>query len=122
MYPNSQQFWGQMIAAAQAGPQPIHHKTLNAENLAEAIRYCLTPQALNAAAQIAQKMRQENGVKGAVRSFRERLPIEALCCDLLPEEPAVWLYTKSKVTLKLSEKAAFALTQNKTIDAKHLTL
>ena len=111
-----------MIAATKAGPLPIHHKSLSAQNLAEAIRYCLTPQALNAAAGISQKMRQENGVKGAVKSFRERLSIEALSCDIIPEEPAVWLYVRSKMTLKLSEKAAFILTEQKRIDAKHLTL
>src|SRR4051812_48917677 len=52
----SQAFWGQMIAAARAGPHPIHHKSLNENNLAEAIQYCLTPEAVHAAAKISQKM------------------------------------------------------------------
>ncbi|PQE14327.1 hypothetical protein CJF30_00006908 [Rutstroemia sp. NJR-2017a BBW] len=117
-----QQFWGQMIAAAHAGPPPIHNKLLNQENLAEAIQYCLTEEALNAAADISRKMHAENGVASAVKSFRQNLPIEAMSCDLIPEEPAVWLYSRSKMTLKLSDKAAVILCERKKIDAKHLKL
>ncbi|KAF3402600.1 Sterol 3-beta-glucosyltransferase UGT80B1 [Talaromyces pinophilus] len=119
-----QAFWGQMIAAARAGPSPIHHKSLNQNNLAEAIRYCLTPEAVNAAAEISRKMKAENGIQAASRSFHCNLPVEALRCDLLPDEPAVWLYAKSKKKkpLKLSDKAAFILTENKKIEAKHFKL
>ncbi|PCG89322.1 UDP-glucuronosyl/UDP-glucosyltransferase [Penicillium occitanis (nom. inval.)] len=119
-----QAFWGQMIAAARAGPSPIHHKSLNENNLAEAIRYCLTPEAVNAAAEISRKMKAENGIQAASRSFHCNLPVEALRCDLLPDEPAVWLYAKSKKKkpLKLSDKAAFILTENKKIEAKHFKL
>ncbi|PQE27773.1 sterol glucosyltransferase protein [Rutstroemia sp. NJR-2017a BVV2] len=117
-----QQFWGQMIAAAHAGPPPIHHKLLNQENLTQAIQYCLTEEALNAAADISRKMRAENGVASAVTSFRQNLPIEAMSCDLIPEEPAVWLYSRSKMNLKLSDKAAVILSEQKKIDAKHLKL
>ncbi|GAM40538.1 hypothetical protein TCE0_039r12963 [Talaromyces pinophilus] len=119
-----QAFWGQMIAAARAGPSPIHHKSLNENNLAEAIRYCLTPEAVNAAAEISRKMKAESGIQAASRSFHCNLPVEALRCDLLPDEPAVWLYAKSKKKkpLKLSDKAAFILTENKKIEAKHFKL
>lgn len=113
-----------MIAAARAGPSPIHHKSLNENNLAEAIRYCLMPETVNAAAEISQKMKAENGVQAALRSFHCNLPVEALRCDLLPDEPAVWLYaqSKKKKPLKLSDKAAFILTEHKKIDAKHIKL
>lgn len=111
-----------MIAAARAGPQPIHHKLLDENNLAEAIRYCLTAEAVNAAAEISQKMRAENGVQTAAQSFHDNLPVDALRCDLLPDEVAVWLYTKSKETFRLSDKAAFILTEHKNIDPKYLKL
>lgn len=113
-----------MIAANQAGPSPIHHKSLNENNLAEAIRYCLTPKAKNAAAAISRKMKAENGVRAASRSFHCNLPVEALRCDLLPDEPAVWLYTKTKKKepLKLSDKAAFILTEKNKIEAQHFKL
>jgi sterol 3beta-glucosyltransferase len=111
-----------MIAAAHAGPPPIHNKLLNQENLAQAIHYCLTEEALDAAADISRKMRAENGVASAVKSFRQNLPIEAMSCDLIPEEPAVWLYSRSKMNLKLSDKAAVILAERKKIDAKHLKL
>lgn len=111
-----------MIAAAQAGPLPIHNKSLNENNLAEAIRYSLTPQALNAAGIISQKMRMETGVKTAANSFYANLPVGAMMCDCLSEEPAVWVYVKSKKNIKLSDKAAYILTEHKKIDAKHLHL
>ena len=113
-----------MIAAARAGPYPIHHRSLNKSNLAEAIQYCLTPEAVNAAAEISRKMKAENGVRAAAHSFHSNLPVGALRCDLLPDEPAVWLYakSKSKKPLKLSDKAAFILAEHKKIDPKHFKL
>ncbi|KAH7369987.1 glycosyltransferase family 1 protein [Rhexocercosporidium sp. MPI-PUGE-AT-0058] len=68
-----QAFWGQMVAAARVGPQSIHHKMLNENNITQAIQYCLTPEA-------------------------------------------------SKIPIKLSDKAAFILTEHKKIDPKHLKL
>lgn len=111
-----------MITAAQAGPQPIHNKSLNASNLSEAIQFCLTPQALVAATEISQRMKVENGVKTAVDSFRDNLPVDELSCDLLGDEAAVWVYTRGKKVLKLSDKAAFILGKHKRIDAKQLKL
>ncbi|KAH9212963.1 putative sterol glucosyltransferase [Leptodontidium sp. 2 PMI_412] len=119
-----QAFWGQMIAAAGAGPQPIHHKSLNETNLTEAIQYCLTPKAVNSAQEISHRMKAEDGVQTASQSFHQNLPVDALRCDILPEEPAVWLYakSKSKTPIKLSDKAAFILNERKKIDPKHLKL
>lgn len=111
-----------MIAAAGAGPQPLNHKSLNEENLAEAIRYCLTPEAVSAAAVISQKMKEENGVDTAAQSFNRHLPVDAMRCDLLPDEAAVWIYDKQNHHLKLSNKAAFFLTEHQKIDPKHLKL
>ncbi|KAH7416725.1 glycosyltransferase family 1 protein [Cadophora sp. MPI-SDFR-AT-0126] len=119
-----QAFWGQMIATARAGPQPIHHTRLNENNLTQAIQYCLTQEAVNAAKEISRKMKAEFGVQTAAESFYKNLPVDAMRCDLLPEEPAVWAYTrlKSKKPIKLSDKAAFILTEHKKIDPKHLKL
>ncbi|PPJ52819.1 hypothetical protein CBER1_11297 [Cercospora berteroae] len=38
-----QPFWGNMVATAGAGPKPIPHKSLDAENLAAALRFCHEP-------------------------------------------------------------------------------
>jgi UDP:flavonoid glycosyltransferase YjiC (YdhE family) len=37
-----QPFWGEMIAAAGAGPKPIPHKQLTTENLTQAVSHCVS--------------------------------------------------------------------------------
>ncbi|RSL67384.1 hypothetical protein CEP51_012667 [Fusarium floridanum] len=54
-----QPFWGQMVANAGAGPNPIPHAELTVNNLSEAIVYCLSHQASTAAASIAARMASE---------------------------------------------------------------
>ncbi|KAF4335646.1 UDP-glucose sterol transferase [Fusarium beomiforme] len=115
-----QLFWGQMVANAGAGPNPIPHTELTVDNLSEAIRYCLSKKAATAAAIIANKMASEVGVRAAVQSFHKQLPLERISCDLIPNEPAVWSYTKSRLSLKLSKIAAEILISSKSIDSKHL--
>ena len=58
-----QAFWGQMIANAKAGPQPIPYKALNSKNLVDAIALYLTTETAEAARNISYKMREERGVK-----------------------------------------------------------
>lgn len=48
-----------MVAKAGAGPPPIHHKLLNADNLAEAIVFCQTDTAKDAAEELGRKIRGE---------------------------------------------------------------
>lgn len=117
-----QQFWGNMVATAGAGPKPIHHKILNAENLAEAIEFCLTPEALAAAGKIAAQMSSETGVRTAVDSFHSHLPFDKMACDILPHRPAVWRYSKKQRTLKLSREAAELLNEHMKIDENKLEL
>lgn len=117
----SQPFWGDMVAKAGAGPRPIPHRQLNAENLAEAIRYCLLPQAVNAAQGIAAKMEAERGVKTAADSWWKQLPLERMQCDLVPSEPAVWAYNKSKRPIKLSKVAAEVLLSHDAVQLKQLS-
>ncbi|KAJ7740943.1 sterol glucosyltransferase [Mycena maculata] len=107
-----QPFWGDMVAAAGAGPKPIPHKSLDARNLAEAITFCLTPEAAAAARTIAQKMQSESGVKTAVDSFHANLPLERLKCDILPNRPAAWAIKKGKGKIRLSKLAAEILVQS----------
>ncbi|KAJ4197062.1 hypothetical protein NW767_009307 [Fusarium falciforme] len=117
-----QPFWGQMVANAGAGPNPIPHAELTVETLSEAVLYCLSPEASAAAASIAAKMASEMGVRTAVQSFHRHLPLESIPCDLIPSEPAVWLYSTAKHSIKLSNVAADILLSNKSIDSKHLKL
>jgi Ser/Thr protein kinase RdoA (MazF antagonist) len=102
-----------MVNAAGAGPAPIPQRQLNAQNLADAIRDCLTPRAQAAAQIMADKMRQENGVRQAVNSFHANLPLDDMRCDILPEFSAAWLYKKESLRVKLSKAAAEILTDRK---------
>lgn len=110
-----------MVANAGAGPRPIPHRQLNAENLAKSIRYCLSPQAVNAAQAIAAKMRAERGVKAAADSWWKQLPLERMQCDLVPGQPAAWVYDKSKRPIKLSKIAAEVLLSHDAVTLKHLS-
>ncbi|KAI2893061.1 CAZyme family GT1 [Aspergillus niger] len=117
-----QPFWGDMVAAAGAGPTPIPYKELTVDKLANGIQYCLSEQARMSAVAIAAKMQSEAGVKAAVASFHRNLPLKCLQCDLDPHLPAVWSFSQNRRKLKLSKIAAEVLIANGLIDAKHLTM
>lgn len=110
-----------MVAVAGAGPKPIPHQQLDVDNLTEAIRFCLTPEALAAAGEVAAKMKTENGVATAAKSFHANLPLEALPCDIFPDQPASWEYKRSKKHLRLSKKAAGILLDHLKIGQKNMS-
>lgn len=111
-----------MVAAAGAGPDPINHKILNAQNLAEAITFCLTPAAALAGQKIADQMRSETGVRTAVDLFHSHLPRAKMECDIFPNQPAVWQFTRKGKTLKLSRTAAAMLSESLKVDPKKLEM
>ncbi|KAH7144690.1 hypothetical protein DER46DRAFT_672339 [Fusarium sp. MPI-SDFR-AT-0072] len=115
-----QPFWGNMVHAGGAGPAPIPFKVLDSNNLAEAIQFCLTPEASAAARQIADKMSSEAGVRRAVASFHANLPLNDMRCDMLPNLPAAWLYEKKGKHIKLSKMAAEILVQEEKVSWKDL--
>ncbi|KAJ2898613.1 hypothetical protein MKZ38_003810 [Zalerion maritima] len=118
-----QPFWGNMVAAAGAGPEPIPQKTLNTNNLANAIQFCLTREAFDAAQGIAAKMRAESGVQAAVKSFHSHLPVRDMQCDILKGQPASWVHKgKGGVNVKLSKVAVGILVDHLRVDVKHLKL
>ncbi|KAJ5176202.1 Sterol 3-beta-glucosyltransferase [Penicillium canariense] len=113
-----QPFWGDMVATAGAGPNPIPHASLNPQNLADAIQFCLTPEAEIAAQKIATKMKAESGVTAAVNSFYRNLPLDRMRCSVIPGQPAAWVYTHGKRSLIVSKAAMNILIEYKRIDAK----
>ncbi|KAI0117994.1 glycosyltransferase family 1 protein [Hypoxylon sp. NC0597] len=115
-----QPFWGAMVASAGAGPQPIPQKLLTSENLAEAINFCLTREALAAAEALSDKMRNERGVNSAVDQFHANIPAEELRCDIIKNCPAAWIYKKGKTRMKLSKLAAEILIENLKIKPERL--
>ncbi|KAJ9490101.1 hypothetical protein VN97_g3169 [Penicillium thymicola] len=115
-----QQFWGEMVSAAGAGPDPTPYKQLNVNVLAHAVRFCLIPEAVRSAQGIAAKMGKEKGVQTAVESFHRNLPKGLVECDLLPESPAVWRYRLGKKRFRLSKVAAEILVDKNLLDVKRL--
>ncbi|KAJ5801996.1 uncharacterized protein N7503_004446 [Penicillium pulvis] len=85
-----QEFWGGIVARAGAGPRPIPHKHLTADKLKDAIEMALKEETQVKAQAIAQKMKQENGVRDGVRSFHRQLNLRSLRCCVCPIHPAVW--------------------------------
>lgn len=100
---------------------PIPHRELNADNLAEAIRFSLHPDTLAAAADLASQMSQEDGVSAAVASFHRNLPVDKMRCQFLDSEPAVWqLKEAGRPAINLSKMAAGVLIENSRIDPRDL--
>lgn len=110
--PLSQLFWGNLIASRGLGPLPIPHKSLSAQNLASAIRFCLQPSAQAAARDVARQMRDETGVSAAVASFHRNLPLDRMRCHLMTSEPAVWKLKKASKPMHLSRLAAEVLVEH----------
>ena len=108
-----------VVAANNAGPRPIPHKSLTPDNLAASIRRCLEPETRSFARAIASQMHKECGVINAVESFHRHLPVEDLTCDLLPQFAARWAYYKKEDpklgTVKLSDAALKVLLDRKKI-------
>lgn len=111
-----------MVAAAGAGPKPIPQKSLTVEALAAAILFCLTPEAADAAQEIAAKMKIESGVKAAVSSFHANLPTRHLECDILKGYPAAWVFKKKGTRIKLSKVAAEILSTHLKIEFSRIQL
>lgn len=117
----SQLFWGTMVASHGLGPAPISHRDLNAQNLTQAIRFCLQPEALAAAQKVALEMSEEAGVTAAVASFHRNLPAEHMRCHLIPSEPAAWKFKKAaNPPMYLSKLAAGILVDYLRVESKHL--
>jgi hypothetical protein len=109
-----------MVAVAGAGPKPIPHKMLNANNLANALRFCHEETARTAATKIANQMKAEDGVQAAVMSFLNHLPTDKMQCDILPDEAASWQLKINKKVRKISRLAAEILVRDEGLDPRNL--
>ncbi|KAJ6029290.1 CAZyme family GT1 [Penicillium canescens] len=100
-----QQFWGDIVARAGAGPAPIPHKHLNVQNLSDAIQKALERSTLDRAQAIARKMQEESGVRHGVNSFYRHLDPQSFRCSIVPDQPAAWHLKHTEINL-----SAFAAT------------
>lgn len=115
-----QPFWGAMVAQAGAGPTPIPHKQLTAENLAEAITFALKPSSLERAQELAERIGQEKGSEQGAQHFHQMLKVNDLRCTLAPSYTAVWRVKRTQV--RLSALAATVLAFEKELDFSDLKL
>jgi hypothetical protein len=109
-----------MIARAGAGPDPIPYKQLTAENLADAINFCLKPESLDRAKDLASKITTEQGSDMGAQSFHQYLEADRLRCTLAPSRAAVWRIRRTQV--KLSAFAACTLANANLLDFHDLKL
>lgn len=106
-----QPFWGAMVAKAGAGPKPIPHKQLTADNLAEAIEMALKPTTVARAKDMAKSINHEKGTEAGADSFHKQLDMDKLRCTLCPSHPAVWQVKRTQI--RLSPLAMTVLLQEK---------
>jgi UDP:flavonoid glycosyltransferase YjiC (YdhE family) len=115
-----QAFWGAMIARAGAGLPPIPQKNLTADKLAEALDYCLQPETLERAQELAQITAAERGSETGAHLFHRHLTPDRLRCTLAPSRAAVWRIKRTQVGL--SAFAVCTLTNANLLDPADLKL
>ena len=115
-----QPFWGAMVAKAGAGPLPIPHKQLTADNLAAAITEALRPEALQKAEQLGMSISSENGTDVGAKDFHEKLCMDSLRCTVDPSRVAVWRVKRTNI--RLSAFAATVLGEKELLDFRDLKL
>ena len=115
-----QPFWGAMVARAGAGPDPIPHKQLTADKLANAISFCLKPESLERAKKLASKIAAERGSDMGAQSFHQHLDADRLRCTLAPSRAATWRIKRTQV--RLSAFAACTLANANLLDFHDLKL
>lgn len=98
-----QHFWGSMVASAGAGPEPVPYKLLDADKLADGIKYCLTEDARQAAGTIAASIERDgDGAQNAVSAFHSHLKLEgheSMRCSILRDRIAAWRLKDTHVRL-----------------------
>lgn len=94
-----QPFWGAMVARAGAGPEPIPHKKLTADNLADGIDVCLKPESQAKAKELANKIAKERGSDEGAKSFHQFLDVDKMRCSLSPSRAAVWRVKRTEIGL-----------------------
>ena len=109
-----------MVARAGAGPDPIPHKQLTADKLADAINFCLTSESLERAKELASKIAAERGSDTGAQSFHQYLEVDRLRCTLAPSRSAVWRIKRTQV--RLSAFAACTLANADLVDFHDLKL
>ena len=115
-----QPFWGSMVARAGAGPEPLPHKELTGEKLADAINFCLKPESQEKAQELAASIAKETGSDVGCQTFHQMLDVDKLRCTVAPSRAAVWRLKRTQV--RLSAFAACTLANEGLLDFNDLKL
>lgn len=71
-----QLFWGDRVHAQGVGPPPIPVDQFCLDKLVHAINYMMDPEVKTRAVNLAEAIKEEDGVEGAVKAFHKHLPRE----------------------------------------------
>ncbi|KAK5173896.1 uncharacterized protein LTR77_002577 [Saxophila tyrrhenica] len=115
-----QPFWGAMVARAGAGPEPIPYRQLMADKLSDAIDFCLRPDSVERAKELASKIAAERGSDTGAQSFHQHLEVDRLRCALAPSRAATWRIKRTNINL--SPFAACTLANAELVDFQDLKL
>lgn len=86
-----QPFWGRAVVTAGVGVEPCRITELTVEKLRAAFEELQEPDIRSRAKLLQQRMQQEDGVEGAVKSFYRHLPMARMVCDLCHHRiPVKW--------------------------------
>jgi hypothetical protein len=109
-----------MVARAGAGPNSIPHKQLTVEKLVNAINFCMKPESLDRARELASTIATERGSDMGAQSFHQYLEPDRLRCTLAPSRAAVWRIKRTNI--RLSAFAACTLANADLLDFQDLKL
>ncbi|XP_043720338.1 sterol 3-beta-glucosyltransferase UGT80A2 [Telopea speciosissima] len=93
-----QPFWGERVHARGVGPAPIPVDEFSLKKLVDAINFMLEPKVKQSAVELAEAMKTEDGVAGAVKAFLKHLPPRKSEPEPSPSPPG--LYEHSVVSVK----------------------
>ncbi|XP_047164486.1 sterol 3-beta-glucosyltransferase UGT80A2 isoform X2 [Vigna umbellata] len=88
-----QPFWGERVHARGVGPAPIPVDEFTLDRLVDAIHFMLKPEVKRRAVELANSMKNEDGVLGAVKAFYKHYPDQKSRCE---EAKALAAVTKPK--------------------------
>jgi hypothetical protein len=93
-----------MIARAGAGPDPVPFKQMTAESLTNSIEFSLRRKTVEAAKEMAEQIRHEDGKVAGAEQFHDALNLDHMRCSVHPSHLAVWRHKPTR--MKLSAFAA----------------
>lgn len=117
-----QLFWGNVVANAGAGPQPLPYKRLTANDLADAIIIALDSTVVTNASLLATRLNAEQGDKTAAHSFHHALPLDVMACSMDDQRAAVWQFRRRGSGVRLSSLAVTVLRKEGLLDFNELEL